>query len=318
MQVATSRPIQDLDLLTDWTLTLDRLGEIHYGPCGRALDQPPAELPEQARSGVGALVSRISLGVADYGLVPLGDLAAIARAIPASGDRPMSIAVQVRPTDLLEGQISARAVGRLSQALRDPVSKLALFANLVTHGPADRRSYYEATLSAEIASLARLIDQLSRLAGLMSPAQGPLTSVTLDQLADLIRGELGFDAGDAEPPPVTFDAPDRSVRVDGRLVGEALQHIVAALPHAHPACQQVQVHLTVDNEWVVITLRAPALVISSDHLAERFEPFFDGTMDLGPVLARTIVSRHDGFITVKEGGAGGVMSLWLASEDLGG
>jgi K+-sensing histidine kinase KdpD len=299
--------------LTASTLALDGL-EVLYRPCARALDWTLASLPEEARSRVSALVSRISQGTADYGLVPLSTLTAVARMESAGSDQAGSITLRVCPTDLRESEISAQALGRLSQALRDPVSKLALFANLLTHGPAERRSYYEATLAGEIQSLARLIDQLSRLACLMGPGQRPVGGLDLEELADCIGGELGSSARDSESPQVTTTATDRVVQVDGRLAGEAVQNIVTALPHADPACEQVHVHLTTEDEWLVINLDAPALRISSESLAERFEPFFEGTMDLGLILARTIIARHDGFITVKEGTTGGVMSLWLASD----
>jgi signal transduction histidine kinase len=298
--------------LTDSAIALDRLGEVLSSVWDRDLDQPAARLAEEARPRVGALVSRISRGVADYGLAPLRSLMATARVIVEGSDR-RTVVLEVCPTDLVEGEISAQAVGRLSQALRDPVSKLALFANLVTHGPADRQSYYEATLSAEIQSLGRLIDQLSRLACLMGPANGPLASLNLHQLADIVRDELGSKAGDSEPLLVTTDEPDRTVRANGRLVGEAVQNILAAFPHVPPACKQVEVHLAMDEEWLAINLRTPALEVSADSLTQRFEPFFGGAMDLGPTLARTIISRHDGFVTVKDGVGGGIMSLWLAS-----
>lgn len=301
--------------MTDSTLTLEKAGEVSYSPGARVMDGPAAGLPEQARSRIGALVGQISSGAADYGLVPLKNLAAVARVVPADRDHPRSIALEVCPTTLLEGEISAEAIGGLAQALRDPVSKLALFANLVTHGPADRRAYYEATLSAEIRSLAKLIDQLSRLAGMMSSTGRPVDSQNLDRLATVVRDEAGLYVAEGKLPLVATHAPDQSVHIDGRLVGEAVQNVVAAFPVADPACDRVEVDLAVDGDWLVVRLAAPAFEISVNDLAERFEPFFGGSINLGPVLARIIVARHDGFITVKDNGAGGVMSLWLAVGD---
>jgi two-component system OmpR family sensor kinase len=205
-----------------------------------------------------------------------------------------------------------RFVADAAHELRSPIAALALQAQVAQRSqtPEARAAAYE-ELKRGIARATRLVEQLLRLASLGPDApREPLRVLDLAQLARQVVGnfaaradDLGVDLGAEAPEPVLVrGAESELVSLVANLADNALRYA--------PRGSQVTVKVWCDSRTAALQVVDAGRGIPPQERSRVFERFQrvagDGThgIGLGLPIARAIVERHGGEISLEDAHAG--------------
>lgn len=220
-----------------------------------------------------------------------------------------------------EEEIRKASVADLAHELRTPVSTLLSRIEAAQDGVlADEATNLEA-MHAETLRLARLLDDLARLADAERP--GLLIEKQVLDLAELGRreGEVfgplfaskGVDfATELEPTSVRGD-PDRLGQVVSNLLSNALRYTEAS--------GRVELRVRREDEWAVLEVADTGLGIAPEDLKHVFKRFWRGEKSrsratggagIGLAIVHELVRAHDGRIDVEsKPGAGSTFRVSL-------
>jgi len=263
-----------------------------------------------------AFVAHLAYGWNDWGLLPLGYRSLFGRRSPANWAEGTAhhiglylIHLDDSPEDFL-----AQFIGEFAQSLRQPATKLGIFANLLTHGESRNSDFYEQVFRGEIARLKRVIENLSLMSHSMRPAAVSYEPISLDQLASVIQNSLEPSQEDGKWR-VKVAAGDQSAPkavVNRKLIGVAVRNLVHHLPRTNPAECDAVVRLSSNDSWTGITVECPSFVLAADGLLQFFGPYVRESLELELPLVRFIVDSHHGHITAACSELPSV-TLWLPS-----
>jgi two-component system, cell cycle sensor histidine kinase and response regulator CckA len=150
-------------------------------------------------------------------------------------------------------------------------------------------------------------------------------------IRDLIHDSVHFALrGSNIRGDLTIPAHLWPVEIDPSQINQVLHHVILNAKQAMPQGGVVEVradNLPIDaarppllpqGSWIKITIRDQGCGIPADQLPKIFDPFFTtkaGASGLGLAIAYTIVTKHDGRITVtSEVGVGTTVSLYLPAS----
>lgn len=220
-----------------------------------------------------------------------------------------------------EEEIRKASVADLAHELRTPVSALLSRIEAAQDGVlADEATNLEA-MHAETLRLARLLDDLARLADAERP--GLLIEKRVLDLAELGRREgdafgplfatKGVDfATELEPTSVRGD-PDRLGQVVSNLLSNALRYTEAS--------GRVELRVRREDGWAVLEVADTGLGIAPEDLKHVFKRFWRGEKSrsratggagIGLAIVHELVRAHDGRIDVEsKPGAGSTFRVSL-------
>jgi signal transduction histidine kinase len=262
-----------------------------------------------------AFAAHLAYGRNDCGLLPLGYRSLFGKTSSANwGEGTHHVSLYLVRLDDSPEDFLAQFIGEFAQSLRQPTTKLGIFANLLTHGESRNSDFYEQVFRGEIARLKRVIENLSLISQSMRPAAVSCDPVTLGQLASVIRNSLEpFQAGGEWSIEVAAGDPSApKAFVNRRLIGVAVRNLVHHLPRSDPAGCDAVVRVKSVDSWTGITVERPDFLVSADGLLRLFGPYVQESLELELPLVRFIIANHHGHITAACGSLPSI-TLWLPS-----
>lgn len=217
-----------------------------------------------------------------------------------------------------------RFVADLSHELRSPLTRIRteLEVDLAHPDGADPAATHRSVLE-EVDGLQALVDDLLLLARIEGAPAGAPVAVTVCDLDDVVLDEVHRVAG-GRVEVLGAELAAVQVRGDVPALARAVRNVIEnAVRHAIAG---VDVGLTVENGWAVVTIADDGPGIPADRATEVFERFTrldearsggDGGTGLGLAIAREVVERHGGTITLDVAhhlGACVVITLPAASQ----
>jgi two-component system, OmpR family, sensor kinase len=271
------------------------------------------------------LLVLLALWVLKRGLAPLKEVsrrvqdrdAARLEPLP-TGDVPPELLPLIEEINALMARLAAsmeeqrRFVADAAHELRSPIAALALQAQVAqrSQAPEAREAAYE-ELKRGIARATRLVEQLLRLARLGADApREVLRVVDLSHVARQVVGnfaaradDMGVDLGAEAPEPVLVrGAESELASLVANLADNALRYA--------PRDSQVTVKVWRDNHTAALQVIDAGRGIPAHERSRVFERFQRVAGDptpgigLGLPIARAIVERHGGEISLDDAHAG--------------
>lgn len=210
-----------------------------------------------------------------------------------------------------------RFVDDASHELRTPLGILKAELELAL-----RKARPLEELEAALRSAAEETDNINRLAEdllvLARTNRGRLpvvlTEIDLDALISDVAMSFEPRASGREIKIVRGVSAGLRVRVDPLRIRQAISNLVDnALRHA-PVKARVEIHATLDNGWISITVADSGVGFPPEFIAEAFEPFAradrsrtrsEGGTGLGLAIVRAIAEAHGGSVVAANRTAGG-------------
>ena len=204
-------------------------------------------------------------------------------------------------------------VAQAAHELRNPLTNIRLSAETVIDAPGNdttTRSKYLNVVNQEVRRLERVVSEMLSVAeiesGVMRLADDDLPLATMFE-------ELCHDTqpqANAKGTSVHFDMPPKFPKLTGdrdKLM-VALHNLVSNALKYTPDGKQVAVTVNVENDHLYVHVRDNGIGISKEDQQRIFEKFYRATdqrvgeitgSGLGLALAREVVHRHGGDITVE-------------------
>ena len=262
------------------------------------------------------------------GTKPIGLLAATGRPIePGTLDTLAGVvAIAIERAQFLEErkaaeltkqreELKSALLASLGHDLRTPLTAIRIAASNLTAsdlGPGDRAEQGDVILT-EAERLTRLFENILEMARIDAGAvaadsrwahPSEIIAAARDQLAQTLSGH---------PVDVVVD-PDVPVRLDPRLTGAALAHVLENAAQYAPAGSPIHVHGSVTDEGLVLKVRDHGPGIGAADLSHLFERFYRGVAGrsrvsgtgVGLSIARELLAVEGGRIWAEncpEGGA---------------
>jgi hypothetical protein len=251
----------------------------------------------------------------DCGLLPLGYRSLFGKTDAANwGEGSRHVSLHLVDLDDSPEDFLAQFIGEFAQSLRQPATKLGIFANLLTHGESRNSAFYEQVFRGEIARLTRVIENLSLISQSMRPAAVSYEPVPLVQLAGVIRNSLEPSPADGKwRIQVAAGNPSASkALVNRKLVGVAVRNLVHHMPRSDPTGCEAVVRVRSVDSWTGITVECRDFLLSADSLLRLFGPYVQESLELELPLVRFIVDNHHGHITAACSDLPSI-TLWLPS-----
>jgi len=166
---------------------------------------------------------------------------------------------------------------------------------------------------------------------LLTFAQGSAPMRRTMAITDLIHEAVDFALrGSTVRGDVILPAQLWPVEIDPGQIQQVLHHVILNAQHAMPQGGVVEVRadnlpsdaalppLLPPGHWIKITIRDQGCGIPADQLPNIFDPYVTtqaGGSGLGLTIAHTIITKHDGYITVaSEVGVGTTVALYLPAS----
>jgi signal transduction histidine kinase len=270
------------------------------------------------------VLSAMRADVFDYLLKPL-DMFAFRRVLhKALEKQKMASRIQ----SLLEGfqranndlfrlnELKSRFLRIVTHDLRTPLTSLKGFVQAFQAGliPPDRAQASFRTMLKESEHLEHLINDLMDFAG-MEAGKLRIDRVILDP-APVFRGVVRRFQEAARKKKIRYSirglpASLPLIKGDARRLDQALTNLIDnALKHT-PAGGAVSVRVSMRKNNLEVRVKDTGVGIAPEHLPRVFEQFFQvesenrhGGLGLGLTIAREIVQRHDGEMSVESAGLG--------------
>ncbi len=268
-----------------------------------------AEALARQRDGLVAAGERLS-----------GEVEARTRELSSAND-------QLRSADMRRAQFLAD----ISHQLRTPLTILRGEADVALRGRADPVDQREALLAIQTraAEMGQLLDDLLGVA--RAEAEGHQHEPERLALAEIVREAVAEGNALAEPREILIEPSladgDALVRADARRLRQAIViGLDNAVKHSPPGARiYVETRRAADRVEIAIADEGPG--VAAEDLPRVFERFYRGRgegellnegLGIGLAIARDIVGRHAGTITLAnrpEGGA--VLNISLPVEGVG-
>lgn len=291
--------------------------------------------PLRAMRDTALLIATHEERVGDHVPVPFGtEFAELAAAFNSMSDalrlernRLVARNKELRELSLLKDEF----VSSISHDLRTPVTNLKLYHHLMTVRP-EKAERYKETIDRETRRLEYIVEellsvsQIERLPQKLETAPLDLALVVRRYVADYTplvesRGlSIDFHESPGLPP----------VQGDLVLLERVLHALVQNALSYTPEAGQIRVSVGVEKQdgepWVYVRVANSGPGIPPDELPHVFDRFFRGKIalehgvpgaGLGLAIAKDIVKRHGGRITVQQNGdeeQGATFTVWLPAS----
>ncbi len=247
--------------------------------------------------------------------------------------------VAERTRDLLEAnarltqidQLKDEFVSRISHELRTPLANIKIYLELFEHGRPDKRAQYLTVLNQQTDRLRQLIEELLTLSHLdVDPAAAYLTPIDLNRLTrELIadHASIARERGLSIRHELDSDLPH--ALADHLLLAQALANLMMNALNYTPtpgtvtlitARRPAEFEGAAEMEWITWSVCDTGPGITDRDLPHIFERFYRGEAarnyklpgaGLGLSIARTIIEKLCGRITVESQPGGTTFTVWL-------
>jgi signal transduction histidine kinase len=188
----------------------------------------------------------------------------------------------------------------LAHELGNPVASIRMSAEMLSGGaPEELHGQLYEILLSESGRLQKLIESAVYYTSM--PVSEP-HSIDLQPLLETIieRNSGGMEVH------LTI-APDcQQISLDAALISRAVGELLRNASDA--GASQVNIDVRCDRNDALLTVHDDGEGVSNDKISAIFQPFHttrEGQLGLGLSIARRIVQRHDGAITIAPGESGG-------------
>lgn len=211
------------------------------------------------------------------------------------------------------------ALGKLSQGVahevRNPIMIIGGFARRVQKQlpPSAPAHDFLKIILAEVERLGQMVREIEAFAKLPEPNIKP---ANLTELVEQVISENEADLRQQEIQVRRQFPPDLPpIPVDGKLLRQALEHLIANAKEAMPQGGWLAVALALESNQVRISLNDTGSGIAPEDLPYLFDPFFStkpSAMGMGLTTVHQIVSDHHGEIQINSAlGQGTEVNVWL-------
>lgn len=215
-------------------------------------------------------------------------------------------------------------VSDISHQVKTPIANIRMFINILQEHdlPADKRKEFLNTMAAQINKLDFLMQSLIK----MSRLETGTFNMHMEEssLYNTIAQAVSGIWTQAEQKKIQLDVQCDSgimVKHDSKWTAEALGNILDNAVKYTPDNGKVYLSVRPWQFYTRIDIKDTGIGISPEHYNDVFKRFYRGEeaaakegVGLGLYLARGIISRQNGYITVKsEKGRGTMFSVFLLS-----
>ena len=273
-------------------------------------------VPPNERDRILSFVQQFSGSQGGYGILPLAHSCLIGLAYTCRWCADTTL-VNLSATQGVTGKTGdeSHVFQRISQTLKEPVSKLELYGNLLVSGQPEKIDYYRETFLQETNRLSALVHDMHLLGRLLSPAVDRYQAVTTDQLKRAIEESLEeAGAGIIQPAKVTSSKNGSMIEGCPGLIGLAIQYLLHSIPGTDFVAEPAAIHLHSQGSWINISILNPGFSVHPEEMSIFFEPFASEKIDLELVIVRAVLKKHGGFLAAKCAEDRFFFTIWLPAH----
>lgn len=215
-------------------------------------------------------------------------------------------------------------VSDISHQVKTPMANIRMFADLLEKPQltAEKRAEFSGTMSAQINKLDFLLASLIKMSRLETGTF--VLHMEDNHLYDTIAQAVGTIFAKADQKNIQIEVDCEStvtVQHDGKWTAEALENILDNAVKYTPAGGKISISVRPWQFYTRIDITDTGIGVPSEHYHDVFRRFYrtqetamEEGVGLGLYLARSIITRQKGYISVKsEVGKGTTFSVFLLS-----
>lgn len=310
-------------------------GEIRLAP-ERAGVSPPSEvLPSRIAEGHGLIYAPLKVGVRPTGVLVLagpalerGTIEAIAGLVAIALERARFLREVSRTEALRQSdELKSALLASVSHALRTPLTSIrAAVDSLLQHDlnwDQEALGEFHLIISEEVHRLSRLVGNLLEMARIeagelqISKEWGSVSEIfanVIERCAPSFREHEVIGTASEDLP---------LVKVDSRLVAEALTNIVENAAKYSPPSSRIALDARVEAGNLIISVIDEGPGIGSEEIGRIFDKFYRGPSTasrpsagtgMGLAITRGIVEAHGGTVRAESGGEGARFTISIPVE----
>ena len=218
-------------------------------------------------------------------------------------------------------------LGMVVHGLRNPASSILSAAEYLIDDAAnvltdEQRALLQAAAQSSLTIL-RMIDNVMDFSKFESGTL--MMNITPSDLVSLVKDVIALNRAQAERKAVRlethFDSPALTVDLDRIRITQVIDTVVGNAIKLSRPCSGVEIQISANKNFALISVRDQGLGISSEHMKTLFDPFqrgrhgngFDSAdIGLGLAISKRIVGLHQGSIDVQsQAGKGSVFTIAL-------
>jgi len=231
--------------------------------------------------------------------------------------------LQARVSHMQRLSSLGKMVASLAHQIRTPLSAAMLYAsNLTRKGlPDGAQEQFAQKLSCRLKELESQVNDMLLFA--KSGEEQVVSQLSLDEILSAIEGSANTIASQADQHLTFKGFNDKSVAITGNLTAlqGALLNLIHNASQVTPKGERIEVNVKSINEQLIISITDSGEGVPEKLKHKIFEPFFTtkthGT-GLGLAVVKSVVSAHNGTLSVTDGELGGAcFSVALPCRSLG-
>lgn len=231
--------------------------------------------------------------------------------------------LQARVSHMQRLSSLGKMVASLAHQIRTPLSAAMLYAsNLTRKGlPDGAQEQFAQKLSCRLKELESQVNDMLLFA--KSGEEQVVSQISLDEILSAIEGSANTIASQADQHLTFKGFNDKSVAITGNLTAlqGALLNLIHNASQVTPKGERIEVKVKSSSEQLIISITDSGEGVPDSLKHKIFEPFFTtkahGT-GLGLAVVKSVVSAHNGTLSVTDGELGGAcFSVVLPSRSLG-
>ena len=232
--------------------------------------------------------------------------------------------MEARSASEEDRQLIQELVSDISHQVKTPMANIRMFADLLEKPQltAEKRAEFSGTMSAQINKLDFLLASLIKMSRLETGTF--VLHMEDNHLYDTIAQAVGTIFAKADQKNIQIEVDCEStvtVQHDGKWTAEALENILDNAVKYTPAGGKISISVRPWQFYTRIDITDTGIGVPSEHYHDVFRRFYrtqetamEEGVGLGLYLARSIITRQKGYISVKtEVGKGTTFSVFLLS-----
>lgn len=218
--------------------------------------------------------------------------------------------LQARVSHMQRLSSLGKMVASLAHQIRTPLSAAMLYAsNLNRKGlPDGAQEQFAQKLSCRLKELESQVNDMLLFA--KSGEEQVVSQISLDEILSAIEGSANTIASQADQYLTFKGFNDKSVAITGNLTAlqGALLNLIHNASQVTPKGERIEVNVKSNSEQLIISITDSGDGVPDNLKHKIFEPFFTtkthGT-GLGLAVVKSVVSAHNGILSVTDGELGG-------------
>lgn len=218
--------------------------------------------------------------------------------------------LQARVSHMQRLSSLGKMVASLAHQIRTPLSAAMLYAsNLTRKGlPDGAQEQFAQKLSCRLKELESQVNDMLLFA--KSGEEQVVSQISLDEILSAIEGSANTIASQADQYLTFKGFNDKSVAITGNLTAlqGALLNLIHNASQVTPKGERIEVNVKSNSEQLIISITDSGDGVPDNLKHKIFEPFFTtkthGT-GLGLAVVKSVVSAHNGILSVTDGELGG-------------